>query len=176
MLCKPYSFWLAAAFWAAATGAAAAPIAAEQPDPRRQLLAEHRQLEDKLAAAVADSADAARAFGQLLPAGERRRLQAGCSTLTLNPDNTRARELLQEFFERYRDEKPRVIARYCFDPDLRQLQREVRATRRALQGRPASSGEFDFQYQRLERAAEAESRRYTAIRSILPTGQQAGGG
>ncbi len=189
MLCKPCSFWLTAAVLSLAAsfslaadtgqktgippenGTAATQIPAEESDPRRELLAEHRRLEDKLAAAVADSANAARAFGQLLPAEERRRLQTSCSTLARNPDNSRARGLLREFFERYRDQEPRIIARYCFDPSLRQLQQEVRATRNALQAQPANGGEFDFQYQRLERAAQGESRRYAAIRSILLAGQ-----
>lgn len=179
MLHNPHSHWLSAALFAFAFAAAA--IAGEQEetapepdaDPQRALFQAQLKLEEKLAASIADSADAARAFGQLLTVDERRRLQAGCSSLTRNPDNSRSRDLLRTFIERHPDQPPRVIARYCFDPGLHQLLQEVRATRRGLQQRSTSggAGEFDFRLQRLERAAEEERRRYEAIRRIMLAGR-----
>lgn len=180
MLCKSGNIWLLAAFLsfsAAAeqsTQATPAPdSAADGADTQRKLFEAQLRLEEKVIAAIENSSDAARAFGQLLTAGDRRRLQSGCSSLARNPDNTRARHLLQDYIERHRDQRPQVITRYCFGPSLRQLQQEVRATRRALQQRPATAANdngFDFRLQRLQQAAGDEQRRYAAIRKLMLAG------
>lgn len=183
MLCKSRHHWLLAAALAFAGGAAAAPPAAEtarqdgaasqaRTEARRALLAEQVRLEEKLAATLEDSADAARAFGQLLAAGARRELQGSCSALARNPDNIRARERLQAFVDRHRNQGRRVVARYCFGPSLRQLLQEVRATRRVLQQRPdpKAVGQFDFRFQRLEGVARAEQRRFAAISRMMDGG------
>lgn len=181
MPCKSHNCWLAVAvllFTAsagqaqvqtAAAGGEASPQPTAKMDPRRALFEQHRKLEERLVALMADSSDAVRAFGQLLPAADRRRLQAACSSLARNPDNTGARDRLQTFIDNHRDQGPRVIARYCFNPGLHQLLQEVRATRRALQQRPTSggAGEFDVRFQMLEQAAGEERRRYAAIRDTI---------
>lgn len=161
----------------AQTTPAPAPLPSEPPARAKQraLFEAHRQLEEKVAAALRESADDARAFGKFLTAGERRRLQAGCTSLSRNPENTEARELLRESIQRHPEQAPRVVARYCFDPSLRLLQQEVRATRRALQERSASNGEeegpFDFRLRQLERKVEGEKQRYAAIRGIMLAGE-----
>ncbi|MFI2811131.1 MULTISPECIES: hypothetical protein [Microbulbifer] len=184
MLPKTLNRWLLAAVISCATGTAASQATEEKSpqeggvpqarvDAQRALLEEQRQLEEKLVAVLEDPSGAARAFGQLLSAGDRRQLQAGCSSLARDPDNARARTLLQDFIDRYSEQPRRVIARYCFGPSLNQLHQEVRATRRALQQRPAASqvGEFDFRFQRLEGEAQEAQQRFTAIRRIMLAGQ-----
>lgn len=179
MLYRSASHWLFfAALLLSATGAGATQVpaatagkdgGAEEASEQRTLFEAHLQLEEKVVAAIEGSADAARAFGKLLSAEERRRLQAGCSSLVRNPDNGDARDLLRTFIDRHPDQEPRVVARYCFDPSLHQLQQEVRATRRALQQRSANGdgGKFDFRLQRLERSAQDEKRRYAAIQRLI---------
>ncbi|WP_237059767.1 hypothetical protein [Microbulbifer sediminum] len=175
MLPKLLNRWLIAATLSCLAGAAAGqnPTDAPGADAQRALLDEQLQLEEKLVNALKDPADAARAFGQLLPAGDRRKLQGSCSSLARNPDNARARGILQDFIGRYSEQGPRVIARYCFGPSLNQLHQEVRATRRALQQRPAAgqAGAFDFRLRRLEGEAQEEQQRFEAIRRIMLAGK-----
>lgn len=112
---------------------------AAQPLERRALFEEQQQLESRVAAAVAESEEAARAFGRVLAAEDRRRLQGSCSTLARDPGNAGARQQLEEFVARHREQKPEVVLRYCFDPSLRRLQQDARAGRRAMEARPVSA-------------------------------------
>lgn len=132
------------------------------------LLGDTDDLRAKVAADAARSARAAQAFGSRLSAVERRELQGSCTALIANDGDPSAQRSLQAQLDRYKDNDPEAVLRFCLDPAYTALQSELEASQRTL--RASSADRIDARASAsLERSFEEQQRKYTAISNVMKT-------
>jgi hypothetical protein len=130
------------------------------------LLAATQALQQRVDREAAAHADAAREFGESLIAADRREIQSTCSTLAADPDHAEARQRLERFLAKYRDQNPTIVAQFCLDRSYKRLESELAASARATGRRLALVGSSASDTDDLERALESQQERLERLHNV----------
>ena len=132
------------------------------------LLGGTTELEQRLEVEAAQPASAAQAFRAFVSPADGRKLQSACAALVANPGDARATAALRETMASYSTHAADGIMRFCLEPTIGELRRELLASRQTLERTAASAGDLPADAEP-ENLLRRQQQKFQTISNVLKT-------